>query len=356
MNLRGLAIGLVLGAALGSGPVLLYRLSSQAPGSAGSPTVEHAPEAVPSPQRSQATGSGASNPAAAAPRVPTSRPETPASPPPARVGTQQPSDSPAVASRILANLAARQAKGFPPPRQGLLGDRDLTRALAQAEELVATGRLEEAHRFLSDVYFGPELTAEQRSQLARVLEPLAEQLLRSLDPAYYGPVHVVQPGDTPARIAAPFRIPYQYLARLNGFGRYIRVGQRLKIVRGPFDVLVELGQFELVVLLHGRFIKRYPIGIGRDGSSPTGLFRVTQKVVNPTWYPAEGGIVPPDDPRNPLGTRWIGIGGSYGIHGTREPESIGKAASRGCIRMHNRDVEELYDMLVEEHSRVLIRP
>lgn len=81
-----------------------------------------------------------------------------------------------------------------------------------------------------------------------------------------------------------------------------------------------------------------------------------QKVVNPTWYPSEGGIVPPDDPRNPLGTRWIGIGGSYGIHGTRDPDSIGKAESRGCIRMRNRDVEELYDMLIEEHSRVLIRP
>ena len=189
-----------------------------------------------------------------------------------------------------------------------------------------------------------------------MLEPLADQLLRSMDPPAYGPVHVVQPGDTPARIAAPFKIPYQYLARLNGFGRYIRVGQRLKVIRGPFDVLVELGQFELVVLLHGRFIKRYPIGIGRDGSSPTGLFRVMQKVVNPTWYPSEGGIVPPDDPRNPLGTRWIGIGGSYGIHGTRDPDSIGKAESRGCIRMRNRDVEELYDMLIEEHSRVLIRP
>ena len=61
--------------------------------------------------------------------------------------------------------------------------------------------------------------------------------------------------------------------------------------------------------------------------------------------------IPPGDPRNELGTRWIGFeptNGSYGIHGTIAPESIGKAVGNGCVRMLNEDVEELYDLVVAE--------
>jgi lipoprotein-anchoring transpeptidase ErfK/SrfK len=70
-----------------------------------------------------------------------------------------------------------------------------------------------------------------------------------------------------------------------------------------------------------------------------------------------------DDPRNPLGERWIGLEGvsgsavgmmAYGIHGTIEPESIGKSVSMGCVRLHNADVEQLYDLLVIDKSQVTI--
>jgi len=51
-------------------------------------------------------------------------------------------------------------------------------------------------------------------------------------------------------------------------------------------------------------------------------------------------------PANPLGTRWMGLGyKGYGIHGTNRPHSIGKAASHGCIRMRNHDVEELFELV-----------
>ena len=61
-----------------------------------------------------------------------------------------------------------------------------------------------------------------------------------------------------------------------------------------------------------------------------------------------------DDPANPLGERWIDLGESYGIHGTIDPDTIGKAASRGCIRMRAKDVIEVYDFLVKG-SEVVIR-
>ena len=68
-----------------------------------------------------------------------------------------------------------------------------------------------------------------------------------------------------------------------------------------------------------------------------------------------------DDPNNPIGERWIGLDDgngkptSYGIHGTIDPSSIGKAHSRGCIRLRNEDVEEVYDFL-GVGSEVVIQP
>jgi lipoprotein-anchoring transpeptidase ErfK/SrfK len=75
-------------------------------------------------------------------------------------------------------------------------------------------------------------------------------------------------------------------------------------------------------------------------------------------------VIAGDDPKNPLGERWIGLTGidghavgkqSYGIHGTIEPDSIGKQASMGCIRMRNEDVEMVFDMLTEGKSVVVVR-
>ena len=86
---------------------------------------------------------------------------------------------------------------------------------------------------------------------------------------------------------------------------------------------------------------------------------------NPEWTdPRTGEYYHPDAPDNPLGEHWIGLEGqsgpargqtSYGIHGTIEPKSIGSDMSRGCVRMHNRDVAEVFDMLVVRASRVTIQ-
>jgi len=110
----------------------------------------------------------------------------------------------------------------------------------------------------------------------------------------------------------------------------------------------------LTVHAHGYFVKRYQIGIGKDHSTPTGKFQVKDKLVDPTYY-GQDGVIANDDPTNPLGERWIDLGESYGIHGTIEPDSIGKAESKGCVRMHNEDVAEVYDLLGLD-SEVVIRP
>jgi len=111
------------------------------------------------------------------------------------------------------------------------------------------------------------------------------------------------------------------------------------------QVLVSILDRKLALIEDGRVVKLYPVAVGKDATpSPTGKFRIVNRVVNPTYY--HSGIVIAPGPGNPLGSRWIGLNQKgYGIHGTNAPRSIGKAASHGCIRMAKRDLEEFFTLL-----------
>lgn len=120
-------------------------------------------------------------------------------------------------------------------------------------------------------------------------------------------------------------------------------------------IVVDIPDCRIAVMENGRVTRVYPIAVGAAATpSPSGEFVVITRIPNPTWY-APHKVVPPGK-ANPLGTRWIGLSlPGYGIHGTNQPQSIGHKASHGCIRMRNRDVEELFRMVrvgdpVEFHS------
>ena len=110
-------------------------------------------------------------------------------------------------------------------------------------------------------------------------------------------------------------------------------------------VLVSIPDREALVLEDGDVIASFPIAVGAPTSpSPTGEFQIVSRVANPTYY--HPGTVIPSGKDNPVGTRWLGLSQKgYGIHGTNEPKSVGRAASHGCIRLRNRDVERLFTML-----------
>jgi hypothetical protein len=119
-------------------------------------------------------------------------------------------------------------------------------------------------------------------------------------------------------------------------------------------LLVSLPDRQLALIESGQVKKVYPVAVGKDSTpSPTGFFKIVARVTDPAYY-HEGKVIAPG-PRNPLGTRWMGLGyKGYGIHGTNAPNSIGKAASHGCIRMEKRDLEELF-ALVKVGDEVEIR-
>ena len=110
-------------------------------------------------------------------------------------------------------------------------------------------------------------------------------------------------------------------------------------------LIVSIPDRKIVLLEDGQVVKVYPIAVGKKSTpSPNGTFQIASRVVKPAWY-QPGKMVGPG-PANPLGTRWMGLGyKGYGIHGTNMPNSIGKAASHGCIRMRNHDVEELFELV-----------
>lgn len=101
--------------------------------------------------------------------------------------------------------------------------------------------------------------------------------------------------------------------------------------KGEISILINLDEKNLFVLADGQIFAVYPVAVGRNNASPIGEWNIAEKT------PWPGGA---------YGTRWMALSckwASYGIHGTNQPWSIGGAHSRGCIRMNNNDVIELYE-------------
>jgi LysM repeat protein len=228
---------------------------------------------------------------------------------------------------------------------------EISASLAEADRLLADSDYLGAHRILSKLYWNHPA---ERDRIFDKLEETAQVIFLSSQPHFLEP-YVVDASDRLEPIARKYQLSWQYLAKLNRVSaNRIREGQRLKVIQGPFAAVVDRQDYSLTIHLKGYFVKRYQVGIGRDNATPTGKFSVLNKVENPQYTDPDGRVIAGDDPANPLGERWIDLGESYGIHGTIEPESIGQAASRGCIRLGEQDVVEVYDFLVNG-SEVVIR-
>jgi lipoprotein-anchoring transpeptidase ErfK/SrfK len=167
----------------------------------------------------------------------------------------------------------------------------------------------------------------------------------------------VQPNDSLWKIARRYATTIGALKKANNLrSDLIRVGITLKVPKGPFDVRVSKAAHTLTLLQEDRPVKVYEVGLGKaDSPTPTGTYTVQNKLVNPVWY-SDNGPIAPGDPRNVLGSRWIGFNGRLGIHGCRksDEDTIGQNVSNGCVRMRTTDVEDLYNYLVAGKSKVII--
>ena len=138
-------------------------------------------------------------------------------------------------------------------------------------------------------------------------------------------------------------------------GEIIHPDQVLKVPAYRFSARVSKSRNTLQLLYGESFFKEYSVGTGRNNCSPTGEFTIVTKLVDPPWIHG-GETIPPFDPRNILGTRWMGFDdpyASFGVHGTTLPETVGTQSSDGCVRMINEQVEELF-IFLPRGSKVII--
>lgn len=114
---------------------------------------------------------------------------------------------------------------------------------------------------------------------------------------------------------------------------------------GGYRIVIDIPRYSLTLFNGTEKVKTYPIAVGKPATqTPTGSYSIINKAVNPTWHPNSRNPVPPG-PANPLGIRWMGFYRGYGVHGNNDPSSVGKSISKGCIRMYNYDVSELYSIV-----------
>lgn len=289
------------------------------------------------------------------------------------VGTQQKRPGPPDSATSSQRSASNETAGRPAtdarrdPARVATPDAMTTRRLEKAEQqlqkenLLAARAL--ARKVLAEDGDVPWFS-ETWDRAVTVVSEANTKLFNTDAPAPEKVSYIVESGDTLSGVADKYNTTIAAIQRSNDLDPTdptIYPGSVLHIYKGDWNIRVFKEKFALVLMNGERVFKRYEVGIGRQNRTPAGVFRVKNKLREPAWTPP-GRIIPYGDEENVLGTRWLGLEPiedtrksykGYGIHGTWEPETIGTAASQGCIRMHNDDVNELFD-IVPIGSRVVI--
>lgn len=176
--------------------------------------------------------------------------------------------------------------------------------------------------------------------------------------------HRTTAGEDLVQVALKYRLGVDHLAFANGFPiTTLEVEQDTPVIVPAWRILpanppkngmvINLAERILYLFKNGRFVRYYPISIGDESAengrfqTPTGNYRIIEKIKNPTWYPpswAKDRRPVGPGPNNPLGERWIGLSlPRTGVHGTNDPLNIGNSVTHGCMRTHPALLRELFD-------------
>ena len=299
--------------------------------------------------------------------------------------------------RSLPNVASADDRPAPatatataaaPARPAALSAEQAREALDRGNEMLKANDVIGARTELSNALLSDRLPAKLADETREALESLARVTLFSKsvypkDP--YTGYYTVKPGERLAGAQGvvrklDLRVPEELIVRINGLARAqdIQGGRKYKILRGPFHAVVHKDNFVMDLLLQrddlpAVFVDRLPVGIGKDGSTPTGRWRVRRagKEVHPTWYPPPNspirGPVHYGDPDYAFGAKglWIAMEGidegtasltNYGIHSTNDPATVGIASSLGCIRLKDGDIDLVFSLLYPVHSLIQVLP
>ncbi len=237
---------------------------------------------------------------------------------------------------------------------GFLGKESVQVLYGQAVNLKNNGQLLEA----KDVYqriVAEYSDYEKIEAIEKELEDLNFQIIFSNIQTPETVIHEVQSGDTLGSLAQKYGTTVEFIKKSNYLkSDTIRVGQKLRIWTGSFNIFVDKSRNILILKDGDDVVKVYKVATGENNNTPIGNFKIITKLIDPVWF-NKGIVVPPESPQNVLGTRWLGFDlPGYGIHGTIDPETIGQQATAGCVRMLNKDVEEVYSLVPTGTSVVIV--
>jgi LysM repeat protein len=257
------------------------------------------------------------------------------------------------------------------PADGDKTSSEVVTLVAEANKDLSTGQVIAARDKFNQL-LSMQLSSQDLVSVKNKLAGLSRQWLFSRD-IFPGDTltgsYAIQPGDRLTDIGKKYKVPYEILMTINDIRRpeMLRAGEKIKVINGPFHAIIHRSSFTMDLYLGNKtYVKTYRIGLGTaDKETPTGRWRVKDdgKLISPPWPNPEGGIVQPNDPEYPLGSRWIGLDGlegnakgrtGFALHGTKDPETIGIRSSQGCIRLYNGEVIEVYNMFMPGLSEVLV--
>ncbi len=310
---------------------------------------------------------------------------------PAKAASKTTAKRESAAQKLLTQIADAERAGNNATRQAL---RKKLRAehwdtLAARRHAVAEGRAlyghanesargtqrvqlyDRARRLMSRGLFLPEMfTKDQRDTAERTQLIAAIQAANRVVMTWGSDIegvtasYKIATGMTPAKIVfrknivtpEPLRIGPNAVMYWNMNGNLdpskLRAGRTFKLPLEELTTHVYLERYRLAVFIGDWFVKEWRVGVGLDGrDTPVGSFQVHSKEENPVWYAPNGKIIHPG-PQNELGSRWIAIHDpihgtlaledGIGIHGTNKPATVGTRCSNGCVRLLNRDAEEIF--------------
>ncbi len=166
--------------------------------------------------------------------------------------------------------------------------------------------------------------------------------------------HRIADGDSVSVLARKFGTTSEAIALSNNLKdpNRIMIGYNLKIYPAKWSIAIDLAHRTLTLMNDGALFKVYDVGVGRDGKTPTGTFRISDRIEKPAWTSGNRQI-PYGDPANVLGTRWMPLAATgetqavsgIGLHGTWDDATVSQPVSNGCVRLHNADVEELFNLV-----------
>jgi lipoprotein-anchoring transpeptidase ErfK/SrfK len=244
---------------------------------------------------------------------------------------------------ILIFLGIKKGKFSLPIRKS--GITSISNLLTQAKESESKGELLSAkglyQRLISEFANSAEVMNWQKK-----IESINIKLLFSPNVTPKSTLYEIKPADTLTKIAKEFNTTTDLIMKSNNLSSdRILPGRKIKVLTVPFSILIDKSQNLLILKSEEEIVKTYIVSTGENNSTPVGSFKITTKLINPTWFKA-GAVVPPGSPENILGSRWLGFNlPGYGIHGTTEPSTIGKQVTQGCVRMLNSEIEELYTLV-----------